>query len=87
MFTVIVLEAASIAALGVIVGFIVYGAIFASASAIVRAQTGIVLDLLKFHPVFVIAPICVILLGMVAGILPAFKAYQTDVATNLTPIS
>ena len=87
VFTVIVLEAASIAALGVIVGFIVYGAIFTSASAIVRTQTGIVLDLLNFHPVFVVAPVCVILLGMIAGIVPAFKAYQTDVATNLTPIS
>ena len=87
VFTVIVLEAASIAALGTIIGFIVYGAIFTSASAIVRAQTGIVLDLLKFHVVFVIAPVCVILLGMVAGIVPAFKAYQTDVATNLTPIT
>ena len=87
VFAVIVLEAASIAALGVIMGFIVYGAIFTAASAIVRAQTGIVLDLLKFHPVFVIAPVCVILLGAVAGVVPAVKAYRTDVATNLTPIS
>ena len=87
VFAVIVLEAASIAALGVIVGFIVYGAIFTSASAIVRSQTGIVLDMLKFHPVFLIAPVCVILLGMVAGTVPAFKAYQTDIATNLTPVS
>ena len=86
VFMVIVLEAASIAVLGVIIGFIVYGAIFTSASAIVRAQTGIVLDLLKFHLAFVVAPVCVILLGMIAGIVPAFKAYQTDVATNLTPI-
>ena len=87
VFAVIVLEATAIAALGVIIGFIVYGAIFTSASAIVRAQTGIVLDLLQFHPVFVVAPVCVILLGTVAGILPAVKAYKTDVATNLTPIS
>ena len=87
VFAVIVLEAASIAALGVIIGFIVYGAIFTGASTIVRAQTGIVLDMLKLHPVFVIAPVCVILLGAVAGVVPAVKAYQTDVATNLTPIS
>ena len=87
VFAVIVLEAASIAALGVILGFIVYGAIFTSASTIVRAQTGIVLELLKFHFVFILAPICVILLGTVAGVVPAVKAYQTDVATNLTPIS
>ena len=87
VFAVIVLEATAIAALGVIIGFIVYGAIFTSASAIVRAQTGIVLDLWEFHPVFVVAPVCVILLGTIAGVLPAVKAYQTDVATNLTPIS
>lgn len=87
VFTVIVLEAASIAVLGVIVGFIVYGTIFTSASAIIRAQTGIVLDLLHLHPVFVVAPVCVVLLGVVAGLVPAFKAYRTDVATNLTPVS
>ena len=87
VFAVIVLEAASIAALGVIIGFIVYAAIFNAASAIVRAQTGIVLELFKFHIVFLIAPICVIMLGAVAGVLPAVKAYRTDVATNLTPVS
>ena len=87
VFAVIVLEAASIAALGVITGFIVYGAIFTGASTIVRAQTGIVLDMLKLHPVFVIVPVCVILLGTIAGVVPAVKAYRTDVATNLTPIS
>ena len=87
VFAVIVLEAASIAALGVIIGFIVYAAIFNAASAIVRAQTGIVLELFKFHIVFLIAPVCVILLGAVAGVLPAVKAYRTDVATNLTPVS
>ena len=87
VFTVIVLEAASIAALGVIIGFIVYGVIFTAASTIVRAQTGIVLELLSFHPAFIIAPVCVILLGAAAGVVPAVKAYRTDVATNLTPIS
>ena len=87
VFAVIVLEAASIAALGVIVGFIVYAVIFTAASAIVRAQTGIVLDLLKFHSVFLMAPVCVILVGAIAGVLPAVKAYKTDVATNLTPVS
>ena len=87
VFMVIVLEAASIAALGVIAGILVYAAIFTSASTIVRAQTGIVLDLLKFHLAFVVVPVCVILLGVIAGVVPAFKAYRTDIATNLTPIS
>ena len=87
VFSVIVLEAASISAMGVVIGFIVYGVIFTAASAIVRAQTGIVLDLLSFHPAFIIAPVCVIILGAVAGVLPAVKAYRTDVAANLTPIT
>jgi len=87
VFTIIVLESATIAALGTAVGFIVYGVIFASAAVIVRAQTGIVLDVFQFHPALVLTPIGIILLGAIAGVVPALKAYQTDVATNLTPTS
>jgi len=28
-----------------------------------------------------------IILGALAGLVPAFKAYRTDVASNLTPLS
>lgn len=87
IFTCIVLEAASISTLGMLMGFAIYGVIFTTAAGIIRAQTGVVLDPLKFNPVMLWAPAVLIALGAVAGIIPAVKAYRTDIARNLAPIS
>src|SRR5204863_5873336 len=46
IFSTIVLEAATITALGVLAGFAVYAGILAAAIVIVRQQTGVVLDAL-----------------------------------------
>ena len=54
---------------------------------VVRAQTGIVLDPLKFDPVLLWAPAALIGLGALAGAVPAFRAYRTEVAEHLVPIS
>jgi putative ABC transport system permease protein len=45
----------------------------------------VVLDVFAPHPVLWIAPLGMLLLGAVAGLLPAWKAYATDVADNLAP--
>jgi len=87
VFSAIVLEATTIAALGSLLGFVVYGAIVVGAAIIVKQQTGVVLDPLKFHPAIVAAPAGMIVLGAIAGIVPAFKAYSTDVAANLVATS
>ena len=87
VFSAIVLEAATISTLGALLGFAVYAAILATAATIVKAQTGVVLDGLAYHPAFVWTPIGMILLGALAGLLPAAKAYSTDVASNLVPSS
>lgn len=87
VFSAIVLEAASIAALGVLTGFVVYGGILAGAIIIVRQQTGVVLDAMRPDPALWLVPVGMIALGALAGLAPAFKAYRTDVASNLTPIS
>ena len=34
-----------------------------------------------------LTPLAMIALGALAGLVPAFKAYGTDVASNLTPLS
>ena len=73
VFSAIVLESAAISAIG--------------AAAVVRSQTGVVVDILQFHPVLVIAPLGMIALGALCGLVPAFKAYRTDVAENLAPTS
>ncbi len=87
VFGAIILESTMIAALGAVLGYGVYAAILMLATVIVRSQTGVVLNTLCFHPVLMLAPVSMILLGALAGLLPAFKAYSTDVASNLTPHS
>ena len=62
-------------------------AIIGSAAVIVRAQTGVVLETMRFDPALVLTPIGMIVVGALAGLVPAFKAYRTDVASNLTPLS
>ncbi len=87
VFSSIVLEAAAISIIGTLVGYIIYGILLETASIIVRAQTGVVLDVLKFQPVLVLTPIGMAIIGALSGIIPAYKAYSTDVATYIAPSS
>lgn len=87
VFSVITLEAAVISALGALFGFVVFAIIVLGAAQVVRAQTGVVLDAFQFHRVMIWGPLGMIALGALAGLVPATKAYATDVATNLTPAS
>ncbi len=84
VFGVIVLEAASIAMIGVTLGYGVYFGILLLAARIVRDSTGVVLDLGLVHPSLYWTPLGIVGLGALAGLLPAFKAYSTDVAAHLT---
>jgi putative ABC transport system permease protein len=87
VFSAIVLESASIAALGVAAGFVIYAVLMFVVAGIMRAQTGVVLEPFKFNLVMLWSPALFIALGALAGIVPALKAYRTDVASNLTPHS
>jgi len=87
IFGAIILEAASISALGMVVDFVFYAAIMVTAGSVIRAQTGVVLDPLKFNPVMLWAPAALVSLGALAGIIPAIKAYRTSVAEHLAPSS
>ena len=87
IFGAIVLEAASITALGVLGGAGIYAVILTAVARIIRAQTGVVLNPFSFSPVMLWAPAIMISLGALAGVVPAFKAYRTPVAENLVPIS
>ena len=87
IFSAILLEAASISALGMAAGFAVYAVIVTVVAGVMRAQTGVVIDPFKFNAVMLWSPAALIALGALAGIVPAVKAYRTDVAENLTPHS
>jgi putative ABC transport system permease protein len=87
IFAAILLEAAAIAAIGMAAGFVVYGVIVTVVAGVMRAQTGVVIDPFQFNAVMLYAPLALIALGALAGIIPALKAYRTDVAENLAPHS
>jgi putative ABC transport system permease protein len=87
IFGAIMLEAATISALGMVIAFGFYGGIMVAAAHVIRDQTGVVLDPLKFNYVMLWAPAMLIVLGALAGIIPAIKAYRTQVAEYLLPMS
>lgn len=87
VFAAIVLESTAIAGLGALAGYLVHAAILRLAFVIVRAQTGVVLDVLTVDPVLWWTPLGMLAVGALAGIIPAVKAYRTDVATHLVPSS
>jgi putative ABC transport system permease protein len=87
VFATIILESTVIAALGMVIAFAIYLAIMSGAANIIRAQTGVVLNPFAWHPVMLWAPLGMIAAAALAGVVPAFKAYRTDVASNLTPVS
>jgi putative ABC transport system permease protein len=87
IFTTIILEAVSISVIGMCVAFVFYGIILSVTAGIIRAQTGVVLNPFSFQPIMIFAPLGMIFLSALAGIVPAWKAYRTDVASNLLPIS
>ena len=87
VFSAIVLEATAIAGLGAVLGYLVYAGILGLAFVVVRAQTGVVLDVFKVDPVLWWTPVGMLAVGVVAGVIPAVKAYRTDVATHLVPAS
>jgi putative ABC transport system permease protein len=87
VFSAIIFEAAAISALGMFVAFLIYLGIMITVATIIRAKTGIVLDPFKYNPVMLWAPGALIALAGLAGVVPALKAYRTDVAEHLTPVS
>ncbi len=87
VFGAIVLEAVVIAGMGGVAGFVFYGVLLTGAASVIRAQTGVVLDVMAFDPVLMWAPLAMMGLGALAGVAPALKAYMTDVAGNLVPES
>jgi putative ABC transport system permease protein len=87
IFGAVVFEAAAIGALGGILGYAVYFALFAAVAGIIRAQTGVVLNVLQWQPVLAICPIAMVVVCAIGGIVPALKAYRTPVAETLAPVS
>lgn len=87
IFGAVVTEAACIGALGALVGFAVYFSLLFVIAAIMRRETGVVLDVTAYDRVLWLCPLAMTLLCALGGIVPAFKAYRTPVAETLAPLS
>lgn len=87
VFGAVVAEAAAIGALGAVAGFACYFVLLAIVAGIVRDQTGVVLDVFAWQPVWAIWPPFMVALCALGGVVPALKAYRTPVAETLAPIS
>ncbi len=84
---VVVGEAFALGLCGSLVGLLFGHVLLAFAQEHVVELSGIHLDAMRVLPEELIAIITVSLAASLAGLLPAWKAYRTDVAENLTPLS
>ncbi len=87
IFGAVVAEAACIGVLGALVGYAVYFGLLTGVAEVIRAQTGVVLDVGAKHTVLWICPLAMVGLCALGGIVPAIKAYRTPVAETLAPTS
>ena len=74
-------------ALGAVGGGVVYLGLLGAAAAVVRAQTGVVIDVWAWDAVLWVAPAGLVGLAVLGGVVPAVAAYRTPVAPNLAPVS
>ena len=87
VFASIVLEATSVAVLGMLGAWVLYLLILTAVASVIQTQTGVVLQVWAWNPVLLTAPAGLVLLGALAGVVPAIKAYRNPVAENLLPES
>jgi putative ABC transport system permease protein len=87
VFGAIVGEAAVIGVIGAAVGFAVFALLASFVAAMIQGQTGVVLEPLKWNPVFWWGPATFIGLGVLGGVVPAVKAYRVPVAETIAPVS
>lgn len=87
IFGAVVGEAATIGLLGALLGFGVYFLLLNSVAELIRSQTGVVLNVAAGHAVLWLAPLGMVLLCTLGGVVPAIKAYRMAVAESLTPES
>jgi putative ABC transport system permease protein len=80
-------EAVAIGTLGSVTGLAVYAGLFSIVAEVIRAQTGVVLSLATWHPVLWQAPVGMVALCALGGVVPALKAYRIPVADTLAPVS
>ncbi len=83
----IIFEAVSISVIGMVIAFGVYAVVFSMVASVIRSEMGVVLTASQWHPVMLWAPGLMVGMSAVAGLVPAIKAYRTNVADHLGPVA
>lgn len=84
---IIVLEAASITGLGSVMGLFFMYFLIGSLRPILAQQAGLVIGNIGFHSHFALVILLMVAFGSLCGLIPALKAYRTNVLENLIPSS
>lgn len=83
VFAISLLEAVGMTLAGVLLGFVLYAGLGFGIGEIVQRETGVALSPFTGNAAMVWAPLGMLGIGLLSGILPAIKAYRTDVSRNL----
>lgn len=87
VFSSIIGEGAATAAVGALFAWPVYLTVMGVTAAIIREQTGVVLQIVDGSLTLWLAPLVAIALGALAGLPAAIQAYSTEVSRHLNPSS
>jgi putative ABC transport system permease protein len=87
VLAIVILEAAALCLFGGLAGLLLGHVLTAVSSGVLAAKSGVSISALAFHPVEALVFAGVVVLGALAGVLPALKAYRTDIADGLSPTS
>jgi putative ABC transport system permease protein len=87
VLAIVLLEALTLCAAGAVAGLLMGHVLTAVAGAALSARAGIPISAAVVHPEELLVLAGVLVLGALAGILPALQAYRTDIADGLSPTS
>jgi len=87
VFGIVLVESCALATVGGVGGILGGHAVAYLAASLLAARSGLVTSPLVFDALQPAVLASVILLGTLAGLLPAVLAYRTEVAENLAPLS
>jgi putative ABC transport system permease protein len=84
---IVLLESCTVTCIGGVLGIVASYAIAHLGAQIIAERGGLALNPPLFTPLQPVVLVGVVVLGTLAGIIPAIMAYRTEVAENLTPLS
>jgi putative ABC transport system permease protein len=87
ILSIVLLESATLAGLGAILGLAGGHGLTYLGTYLLAQQSGLVMHPFQLSPLPPVVCIGAIVLGTVAGLIPALLAYRTEVAENLAPLS